>query len=85
MAVVLPVVNTFLATNHNFVPTFAVFCPKWNSGLHFDTVPPQGVCLGCDMQLHSKGYQYLLDIDGWVLLLGVGVDRCASLHLPKKQ
>jgi hypothetical protein len=24
---------------------------------------------GRDAQQHSKGYEYLLDIDGWVLLL----------------
>ena len=39
---------------------------------------------GRDAQQHSKGYKYLLGIDGWVLLLGVGIDRCSSLHLPEK-
>ena len=39
---------------------------------------------GHDAQQHSQGYQYLLDVDGWVLLLGVGIDRCSSLHLGER-
>ena len=31
--------------------------------------------------LHSKGYEYLLEIDGWVLLLGVDIRRCSSMHI----
>ena len=29
---------------------------------------------------HSQGYGYLLSIDGWVLLLGVDINRCSSMH-----
>jgi aminoglycoside N3'-acetyltransferase len=29
---------------------------------------------------HAQGYQRLLEADGWVLLLGVGIDRCSSMH-----
>ena len=49
-----------------------------------------GACLGTglhrvcawgrDAHLHSQGYGYLLSIDGWVLLLGVDINRCSSMH-----
>ncbi|MCK4283765.1 MAG: AAC(3) family N-acetyltransferase [Candidatus Brocadiae bacterium] len=32
----------------------------------------------------AKGYQHLLDVDGWALLLGVGFDRCSSMHLGER-
>jgi aminoglycoside N3'-acetyltransferase len=39
------------------------------------------VCVwGQDAELHKNGYQHLLEIDGRVLLLGVGINRCSSLH-----
>jgi aminoglycoside 3-N-acetyltransferase len=36
---------------------------------------------GRDAQLHSGGYRHLLDIDGWVLLIGVDIHSCSSMHL----
>jgi len=36
---------------------------------------------GRNAELHSKGYEYLLEIDGWVLLLGVGIGYCSSMHI----
>lgn len=39
---------------------------------------------GREADRHSKGYQRLLEIDGWVLLLGVGFDRCSSMHLAEE-
>ena len=39
---------------------------------------------GKDAHMHVKGYQNLLDCNGVVLLLGVGIDRCSSLHLSEK-
>jgi aminoglycoside 3-N-acetyltransferase len=36
---------------------------------------------GHDAQHHRQGYRHLIDIDGWTLLLGVGVESCSSLHL----
>jgi len=39
---------------------------------------------GQDAELHSKGYRHLIDVDGWVLLMGVGIDRCSSLHLAEE-
>jgi aminoglycoside 3-N-acetyltransferase len=37
---------------------------------------------GRDADLHARsGYRHLVDIDGWTLLIGVGVDRVSSLHL----
>ena len=35
---------------------------------------------GKNAQLHSQGYSYLLSIGGWVLLIGVDIDRCSSMH-----
>ena len=39
---------------------------------------------GHDARLHSQGYQHLLDIDGWALLLGVDIHRCSSMHLAEQ-
>lgn len=46
---------------------------------------------GHNAKLHSRGYEYLLSIDGWVLLIGVDIHRCSCMHtaedkveLPKK-
>jgi aminoglycoside N3'-acetyltransferase len=39
---------------------------------------------GHNAQLHSKGYEYLLEIDGSVLLLGVGLGNCSSMHQAEK-
>ena len=36
---------------------------------------------GPDADLHAKGYRHLLEVDGLVLLLGVDIDRCSSMHL----
>lgn len=35
---------------------------------------------GHNAKLHSQGYEYLLSIDGWVLLIGVDIHRCSCLH-----
>lgn len=35
---------------------------------------------GRDAKLHSQGYEYLLSIDGWVLLIGVDIHRCSCMH-----
>jgi aminoglycoside 3-N-acetyltransferase len=35
---------------------------------------------GHNAQLHSQGYKYLLSIDGWVLLVGVDITHCSSMH-----
>lgn len=43
------------------------------------------VCVwGNDASLHSQGYKYLLEIDGWTLLLGVNVHSCSSLHVAER-
>ncbi len=39
---------------------------------------------GRNAELHSAGYRHLIDVDGWVLLIGVGIDRCSSLHLGER-
>ena len=35
---------------------------------------------GHKAKLHSQGYEYLLSIDGWVLLIGVDIHRCSCMH-----
>jgi len=35
---------------------------------------------GQDAEWHCTGYDGLLAVDGWCLLLGVGIDRCSSMH-----
>jgi aminoglycoside 3-N-acetyltransferase len=35
---------------------------------------------GRDAELHSHGYEYLLSVDGWVLLIGVDINRCSCMH-----
>ncbi len=50
-----------------------------------------GACLGAgihrvcawgrDAALHCRGYARLLEVDGWVLLIGVDIHRCSSMHL----
>jgi aminoglycoside 3-N-acetyltransferase len=35
---------------------------------------------GRDAEWHCTGYDGLLAVDGWCLLLGVGIDRCSSMH-----
>ncbi|CAG0933718.1 hypothetical protein TFLX_03195 [Thermoflexales bacterium] len=39
---------------------------------------------GHNADQHSKGYQYLLEIDGLILLLGVGINSCSSMHQAEK-
>lgn len=39
---------------------------------------------GRDVHLHAQGYQHLLDVDGWVLLIGVDIWRCSSMHLAER-
>ena len=43
------------------------------TGLH------QVCAWGRNAELHSRGYEYLLEIDGWVLLLGVGIGCCVCI------
>jgi aminoglycoside N3'-acetyltransferase len=40
---------------------------------------------GKNAELHSKGYNYLLQVDGLVLLIDVGLDRCSSMHQAEKK
>ena len=39
---------------------------------------------GQDAEIHSTGYEYLTKIDGMVLLIGVDIDRCSSMHLSER-
>jgi aminoglycoside 3-N-acetyltransferase len=41
---------------------------------------------GYDAARHSQeGYRHLLDLDGWVLLLGVDIHRCSSMHVAESK
>jgi aminoglycoside 3-N-acetyltransferase len=43
------------------------------------------VCVwGHDAEALSRGYRQLLAVDGRVLLVGVGIDRCSSMHLAEE-
>ncbi len=50
-----------------------------------DTVTGTGVhrtcAWGADAGLHANGFAPLIEADGLALLLGVGIDRCSSMHL----
>lgn len=39
---------------------------------------------GKNADLHSQGYNYLIEIGGLVLLIGVGINRCSSMHQGEK-
>ncbi len=56
--------------------------------LRIDTVMGKGIHRVCawgrDADQHSTGYGYLLKVDGWVLLLGVGIGYCSSMHQAEK-
>jgi len=39
---------------------------------------------GKDAEIHCQGYGHLLEIDGWVLLIGVDIHRCSSMHLAEQ-
>ena len=53
-----------------------------------DTVLGEGIHRVCawgrDAVKHSTGYGYLLEVDGSVLLLGVGIGHCSSMHQAEK-
>jgi aminoglycoside 3-N-acetyltransferase len=40
---------------------------------------------GRDAAAHAQGYHVLLERDGWVLLIGVDVHRCSSMHQAEDQ
>lgn len=52
---------------------------------HPDTALGTGIHRVCawgkDADLHAQGYRHLVDAGGCALLIGVGIDRCSSLHL----
>ena len=39
---------------------------------------------GRDAECHAKGYEHLVEVKGLVLLIGVDIDRCSSMHLSEK-
>lgn len=41
----------------------------------------RGCAWGRDANLHCQNYHHLLEIDGWTLLMGVGIGRCSSMHI----
>ena len=46
---------------------------------------PHRVCAwGKNAKQLSQGYHVLLEMDGWVLLLGVDIERCSSMHQAEK-
>ena len=39
---------------------------------------------GRDAAQHAEGYENLVEADGWVLLVGVDIYRCSSLHVAER-
>jgi aminoglycoside N3'-acetyltransferase len=39
---------------------------------------------GYEAERHCNNYEHLLAVDGWTLLIGVGIDRCSSMHLAER-
>ena len=39
---------------------------------------------GRGAETHVNGYEYLVEVNGLVLLMGVDIDRCSSMHLSEK-
>jgi len=39
---------------------------------------------GRDAKQHTEGYENLVEADGWVLLVGVDIYRCSSLHVAER-
>jgi aminoglycoside 3-N-acetyltransferase len=54
------------------------FCRYPNT--HLGKVEHRVCAWGRDAELHSRGYEYLLSVDGWVLLIGVDINRCSCMH-----
>lgn len=54
------------------------FCRYPNT--HLGTGINRVCAWGHNAKLHSRGYEYLLSIDGWVLLIGVDIHRCSCMH-----
>lgn len=53
-------------------------------GVVCGTRPHRTCAWGRDADRHREGYEHLLEMDGWALLLGVGIDRCSSMHLAER-
>jgi aminoglycoside 3-N-acetyltransferase len=55
---------------------------RWRRDVVCGTGPHRVCAWGRDAVLHAaQGYAHLVAIDGWALLIGVGIDRCSSMHL----
>jgi aminoglycoside N3'-acetyltransferase len=55
-------------------------CFRTQAGVHCGTELHRTCAWGRDAEWHATGYQGLLALDGWCLLVGVGIDRCSSMH-----
>lgn len=54
---------------------------KSRKGVYLGTNFHRVAAWGKNAKKHIHGYKYLLTVDGRVLLIGVGIDRCSSLHI----
>ena len=57
---------------------------RWRTDVVCSTGTYRVCAWGHAAAAHSQGYQHLLDVDGWVLLIGVNIHRCSSLHLAER-
>ena len=54
---------------------------RWRTDVTCSTGLFRMCAWGQEAASHSQGYKHLLDVDGWVLLIGVDIYRCSSMHL----
>jgi aminoglycoside N3'-acetyltransferase len=58
---------------------------RWRPDVACGTGPYRVCAWGRDAAVHAaQGYAHLVAIDGWALLIGVGIDRCSSMHLAEQ-
>jgi len=55
---------------------------KRRSGVILGIGIHRGAAWGKDAELNSLNYEHLLKIRGKVLLMGVGINNCSSMHIP---
>ncbi|MEM7129446.1 MAG: AAC(3) family N-acetyltransferase [Chloroflexota bacterium] len=52
--------------------------------VHFGSGIHRVCAWGRNAHFHTQGYTYLLEIDGWALLLGETIHSCSSMHVAER-
>lgn len=53
---------------------------RTHAGVHCGAELHRTAAWGREAEWHCSGYHGLLALNGWCLLIGVGIDRCSSMH-----